>query len=188
MTRLVRGAVLVALLVLALLAVGKFLQDREVLPGAVTPTPPPNATVSAAEDGRDPKVAPSGYAQSCAAASPWGQPVTKPFVCVESPRGGDAIAPAFTIRGYAGGAFEQALVATVVAEMTNGTRVPAQDAIRVPVTYTTPAAGTPGMWQLSVNLGGLPEGDGRLHIEVFAERAQGGARIAETKLELRLQR
>ena len=184
----IRWVVLVGALVVVLLGVGKLVQDREVLPGAITPTPGPNATVPANDEGRDAKVAPSGYAQSCASGIPWGQQVTRPFICIQSPKAGDSVPAGFTLRGYAGGAFEHTLVATVVAEMANGTRVPPQGAIRVPVTYTAPDIGMPGVWQLNVNLGGLPDGEGKLHIEVFAESPKDGARIAEATLDARLQR
>lgn len=203
MARSARWLTLVALLVVVLLGMGTYLQDREAVPGKVAPVQPtsgatstvPGVTTSSvptavppSEEGRDAKVAPSAYAQSCASAFPWAQPVTKPFVCLQSPKASDPVAPTFTLRGYAGGAFENTLVVTVVAEMANGTRVPPQDAIRVPVTYTAPDVGMPGVWQLSVNLGGLPEGEGKLHIEVFAESPKDGARIASATLDARLQR
>lgn len=198
-----RWGILVALLVAVLLGVGTYLQDREAIPGRVAPVQPTTGATSTApvgtatgapstapssEDGRDAKIAPSGYAQSCASAFPWGQPVAKPFVCLQSPKASDSVTPTFTLRGYAGGAFENTLVVTVVADMAGGTRVPPQDAIRVPVTYTAPDAGMPGVWQLGVNLGGLPDGEGKLHIEVFAESPKDGSRLAWATLDARLQR
>lgn len=203
LVRSARWLILVALLVVVLLGVGTYLQNRETPPGKVAPVQPTTGATSTvpgvttttvptavppSEEGRDAKVAPSGYAQSCASAFPWGQRVPRPFVCVQAPRAGDPVAPGFVMRGYAGGAFENTLVATIVAEMANGTRVPPTNAIRVPITYTAPDVGMPGVWQLSVNLGGLPEGEGKLHVEVFAESPQDGTRIVEAKFDARLQR
>ena len=186
---LLRGAILTILLVAMLLFVGRWLQDREDIPDAVAPVQPttaPTATPGPADDGHDAKTAPRGYAESCAASHAWGTQVTKPFICIEQPKAGATVRPSFTLRGYAGGAFENTLVLSVVAEQTNGTRVPATGDIRVPVTYTAPDVGMPGVWEFNVSLGGIAPGGGTIHVEVFAESPKDGSRTMETTLELKL--
>lgn len=186
---LLRGAILTILLVALLLFVGRWLQSREDIPDAVAPVQPttaPTATPGPGDGGRDAKVAPTGYAQSCAAANPWGQQVSKPFICIEQPAGGATVRPSFTLRGYAAGAFENTLVLSVVAQQANGARVPATGDIRVPVTYTAPDIGMPGVWEFNVSLGGIAPGGGTVHVEVFAESPKDGSRMMATTLELKL--
>lgn len=187
--------ILVALLAAALLGVGIYLQRTEQVPeqaapvrptvGATSTVPTVTATViPPGAEARDPATPPSGYAQSCASAYPWGQRVSKPFVCIDTPKTGATVPTSIQLRGYAGATTEHTLMVSLVAEQVDGTRTPVAGDLRVPVTYTPPGAGMPGLWIFSITLGGLAPEQGTVHIEVFGEAS--GVRLMETKLDLTL--
>ncbi len=87
--------------------------------------------------------APAGYSSSCAAGYPWGQIVTGPFVCIQVPISGITLGSSVQLSGYAGGSFENNVVIALRDE-NNATLV--QQAL----TYTSPDAGMPGSWQLTL--------------------------------------
>jgi len=91
---------------------------------------------------------PAGYAQSCAKNVSWGKQVTKPFVCLDAPAADTHFARGarLTVRGYAGGSFENNVV-VVLWTLAGGQ--PGARVVTVPVTYTAPDVGMPGGWQVS---------------------------------------
>lgn len=197
--KLIRGAILLVVLVVVLLVVGKYLQDHETIPGKATPvlpsitgtsvgtpTPPPiSATQTSADLGQDAKTAPSGYAQSCAAAKPWGQQVSAPFVCLDAPKAGTAVPGNVTISGYAGGAFENGIVVTFYTE-SGGTRVPTTGESKFPATYTAPDVGMPGKFSINLSIGGAQHG-AVLHLGAAIESPKDGSKVAETKVDVTIQ-
>lgn len=195
--KVIRGAILVAVLVAVLLGVGKYLQDHETIPGKATPvqpsitgtsvgTPAPTPVAeSPIDQGKDPKTAPAGYAQSCAASKPWGKQVTAPFVCLDAPKAGAAVPGNVTISGYAGGAFENTLVMTFYTE-SGGTRVPTSGESKFPITYTAPDVGMPGKFTVNLNIGGAQHG-AALHLGVAIESPKDGSKVVETKVDVTIQ-
>jgi hypothetical protein len=197
--KLIRGAILIAVLVVVLLGVGKYLQDHETIPGKATPVMPsvtgtsvgtatvaPSAvaTQSPADLGKDAKTPPSGYAQSCAASKPWGQQVTAPFVCLDSPKAGSTVNSNLTISGYAGGAFENSVVLSFYTDTANG-RVPGSGESIVPLVYTAPDIGMPGKISVNISMGGATAGT--LHLTVSIKSPKDGSNVAQSTVDVKLQ-
>lgn len=141
------------------------------LPGRATPAP-------------DFAAKPAGYDQSCAASKPWGQPVSTPFICVDTPAvtSSQANGTPITLRGYAGGSFENSVVVEWVVTRADGaTSAPS----KVPQTYRAPEVGAPGAWQLNVgmNESGLPV---KVRFTAYITSAKDGARVAEASVEVEL--
>jgi len=100
---------------------------------------------------------PAGYAQSCAAAAPWGVQVSAPFVCIDAPAAGTTVPPGsdLVVSGYAGGSFES----HVLVEVGGVLAQTASDMVAtVPLTYVAPDVGMPGFWSTTIRLpaDGLP--------------------------------
>lgn len=181
----VRWVVLVGALVVVLLGVGRLVEGQPLLPQRTPPavvTATPGPTI---EEARNANKAPKFYAQSCAASHTWGKAVSTPFLCIDVPTAGATVSPVLRVQGYVGGV-SGPLTATVFNEMDDGARTPPSGDIRFPVEPVGPGAGMPALWEANVSLGGLPEGQGKLHIEVFAEDGSG-KRIIEAKLDVRMQ-
>ena len=90
---------------------------------------------------------PAGYAASCASTFPWAKQVTRPFVCFEEPKAGATVnrGSVLTVRGYAGGSFENNVVVEV--RLVNASGVLAGSTlVQMPVTYVAPDSGMPGFW------------------------------------------
>jgi hypothetical protein len=104
-----------------------------------SPTPPPTSTPSPTST----PTGPAGYSTSCAAGYPWNLVVAGPFVCIQSPISGITIGTSQALSGYAGGSFENNLVIAVRDE-NNATL------LSVPLTYTSPDAGKPGTWSVTL--------------------------------------
>ncbi len=118
---------------------------------STTPTTAPTATstaiatstVIASPTPTSTSTAPAGYSTSCAAGYPWGQIVTGPFVCIQSPISGVTLGVSVSLSGYAGGSFENNVVIALRDE-NNATLL--QQAL----TYTSPNPGMPGSWLLTL--------------------------------------
>jgi hypothetical protein len=181
----VRWVVLVGALVVVLLGVGRLVEGQPLLPqrtppAAATPTPGPTT-----EEARNANKAPKFYAQSCAASHAWAKPVTTPFLCIDVPKSDGTVSPTLRLQGYVGGV-NGPLTAAVFNEMDDGARTPPSGDIRFPIEPVGPGTGMPALWESNIGLGGLPAGQGKLHIEVFAEDASG-KRTVEAKLDVRMQ-
>ncbi len=154
------------------------------VPLTATPTPTSPAPGTPPTANSDPRVAPTGYTDSCASASPWGQQVRHPFVCIEAPRAGGEVAPLFMVRGYAGGSFENNVVIEWQVEGAGGVL---SAPTRVPITYAAPDIGMPGGWHLTVNLGGGVQPNGsRIRLLTYFESPEDGRRMAEAVREFRV--
>ncbi len=151
---------------------------------AVTSTSPATSTATStstatvAPTATSTPAGPAGYAASCAAGYPWGQPVTGPFVCIQSPAGVATLGSSVALSGYAGGSFENNVVIEIRDQ--NDVRLGGQ-----PVTYSAPEVGTPGSWQLTLPVPpGQPSGSpGR--IVAFFSSARDGGIVALDSIEVR---
>lgn len=128
---------------------------------------------------------PAGYANSCAATHPWGRQVTVAFVCIEQPIRGASVARGapLTVRGYAGGSFENNVVVEV--RLVNASGVLAGSTlVQMPVTYVAPDSGMPGFWQAVLNIPAGQPSNARV-ISHF-ESPRDGARVAEASVDIAL--
>jgi len=181
----VRWVALVGVLVVVLLGVGRLVEGQPLLPQRTPPavvTPTPGPTI---EEARNANKAPKFYAQSCAASHTWGKAVSAPFLCIDAPKADATVTPTLRLQGYVGGV-NGPLIAAVFNEMDDGARTPPSGDIRFPIEPVGPGPGMPALWESTISLGGLPAGQGTLHIEVFAEDGSG-KRTVEAKLDVRMQ-
>ncbi len=128
---------------------------------------------------------PAGYANSCAAAHPWGRQVTVAFVCVEQPTRGASVnrGGPLTVRGYAGGSFENNVVVEV--RLVNASGVLAGSTlVQMPVTYVAPDSGMPGFWQAVLNISAGQPSNAR--VIAHFESPRDGARVAEASVDIAL--
>lgn len=146
----------------------------------------PGITAPAKTPTPDPFAKPAGYEQSCAASHPWGNQVSAPFVCIDAPPHGTSVAGGtpISLRGYAGGSFENNVVVEWVVTRADGSR-PGGPPTRIPQTYAAPDLGMPGAWQLNVavNETGLPV---KVRFTAFFESPKDGARMAQASVEVEL--
>lgn len=129
---------------------------------------------------------PAGYAASCASAFPWAKQVTRPFVCFEEPKAGAVVnrGNVLTVRGYAGGSFENNVVVEV--RTVNASGVMASGTMfKMPTTYVAPDAGMPGFWQLTFTLpaSGQPS---NARVIAYFESPRDGSRVAEASVDIAL--
>jgi hypothetical protein len=182
--RLVRFAVATLVLAGALVAFGTWRERTASPPPAATAAPPAPAPASSPPP--DQRAKPAGYDQSCAAAQPWGQQVRAPFVCIDAPATGTSVANGspFTVRGYAGGSFENNVVVEWRVTRADGS-TQAGPPPHIALTYAAPDVGMPGAWQLNlgINETGLPV---RVRFTAFFESPKDGARVAEASVEVEL--
>lgn len=122
--------------------------------------------------------APDGYRSSCAAGYPWGEAVSGPFVCIETPDSGVALEDSVRVTGYAGGSFEN----NVIVEIRDANNV---TLAQQPVTYEAPALGMPGAWETTMPVPpGQPfDAAGRL-VARFDSPRDGGT-VALDSIEVR---
>ncbi len=163
-------------------------------PPSTTATSRPSATASPKAGSAtpiaapfDPDAEPQGYAQSCAAAFPWGRQVTRGFVCIESPyvlqRTPQGVLTGVLVQGYAGGSFENNVVVDLVELAVDGSV--ARTLAREALTYRAPDAGMPGAWSVSLQLSSSgPPPTGRLRVVAHFESPRDGARVAEDSMDL----
>jgi hypothetical protein len=153
---------------------GTLLKVPGITAPAKTPTPNPFAK-------------PAGYEQSCAAAHPWGQQVSRPFICLDAPASGTRVpnGTPFTLRGYAGGSFENSVVVEWRVTRADGTTA-AGAPQRMSLTYTAPDLGMPGAWQVNIGMNetGLPA---RVALTAYFTSPKDGARVAEVSTEVVLE-
>ena len=127
---------------------------------------------------------PPGYATSCAAAYPWGKQVTKAFVCFEQPSKGASVnrGGTLTVRGYAGGSFENNVVVEVRTVSASGELAPGT-IVKMPTTYIAPDAGMPGFWQLIFTLpaSGQPS---NARVIAYFESPRDGSRVTEASVDI----
>jgi hypothetical protein len=160
--------------------------------GSATPTPAatntarPSSTATATATPRatntpaatSAPAAPAGYTTSCAAGYPWGQTLSGPFVCIESPAGVSTLGSTVALSGYAGGSFEN----SVVIEIRDENDVPIA---QQPLTYTAPEIGTPGSWQVTLPMPpGQPSGAAGRIVAFFGSPRDGGI-LALDSIEVR---
>lgn len=150
-----------------------------------TATPTATATAAPFPTGPAGPTPPAGYATSCAASHPWGRQVTTAFVCIEQPVRGASVTrgTALTVRGYAGGSFENNVVVEV--RLVNASGVMASTPlVMMPQTYVAPDAGMPGYWQVVLN---IPAGQpSAARVIAHFESPRDGARVAEATVDINL--
>ncbi|MCC6237229.1 MAG: hypothetical protein IT299_06610 [Dehalococcoidia bacterium] len=157
------------------------------------PTPSPSASALAGSPTPiviplDPDAEPPGYARSCAAEFPWGRQVTRGFVCIEPSYGlakdRSGALTALTIRGYAGGSFENNVVVDLVEIAPDGST--GRLVVRAPLTYRSPEIGMPGAWTIElVPTPPLPAPLPLLRVVAHFESPRDGSRVAEATLDLK---
>jgi hypothetical protein len=152
-----------------------------------SPTATPTATATAAPFPTGPAgpTPPAAYATSCAASHPWGRQVTRPFVCIEQPAGGASIARGgtLTVRGYAGGSFENNVVVEVRLVNASGVMA-ATPLVQMPQIYVAPDAGMPGYWQAVLTIPAGPASAAR--VIAHFESPRDGSRVAEASIDISL--
>ncbi len=150
-----------------------------------TTTPTAAATAAPFPTGPAGPTPPAGYAASCAASHPWGRQVTAAFVCIEQPARGASVTrgTALTVRGYAGGSFENNVVVEV--RLVNASGVMASTPlVMMPQTYVAPDSGMPGYWQAVLN---IPAGQASAaRVIAHFESPRDGSRVAEASVDINL--
>lgn len=105
------------------------------------------------------------------------------FVCIEQPTRGTSVTRGspLTVRGYAGGSFENNVVVEVW--LVNASGVMASGTlVQMPVTYVAPDSGMPGFWQAVFNIpAGQPSNARRV---AHFESPRDGARVAEASVDI----
>ena len=121
-------------------------------PTSAAPSSPSPAGTVTATPSAPAADSPEGYESSCAAAFPWGRQVTRGFVCIDSSYGSGGPTPttlsSVTIRGYAGGSFENNVVVDLVRVAPDGSS--GALLARKALTYTAPEIGMPGSWAVDL--------------------------------------
>jgi hypothetical protein len=143
-----------------------------------TSTATSTATTPATATGTSTPSAPAGYSTSCAAGYPWGQVVTGPFVCIQSPISGITLGSSVQLSGYAGGSFENNVVVALRDE-NNATLV------NQPLTYTAPGVGMPGSWQVTLSVPSGPPSNSPGRIVVYFTSPRDGQVVALDSIEVR---
>ncbi|RLT38137.1 MAG: hypothetical protein DWI58_15930 [Chloroflexi bacterium] len=150
-----------------------------------SPTATATQTPTAFPTGPAGPTPPAGYASSCAGTHPWGRQVTVAFVCIEQPTRGASVArgTTLTVRGYAGGSFENNVVVEV--RLVNASGVLAGSTLaHMPVTYVAPDMGMPGFWQAVLT---IPAGQpSNARVIAHFESPKDGARVAEASVDIAL--
>lgn len=150
-----------------------------------TSSPTASATPTAFPTGPAGPTPPAGYASSCASTFPWGKQVSRPFVCIEVPARGATVArgSSLTVRGYAGGSFENNVVVEV--RLVNASGVLASTPlVQMPQTYVAPDAGMPGYWQAVFTIPAGQPSDAR--VIAHFESPRDGERVAEASVDIHL--
>lgn len=152
---------------------------------SATTTPTASATPTAFPTGPAGPTPPAGYATSCASAFPWGRQVTRPFVCIEQPAKGATVnrGGTLTVRGYAGGSFENNVVVEVRLVNASGV-LAATPLVQMPQTYVAPDSGMPGFWQAVFT---IPAGQpSNARVIAHFESPRDGERVAEATVDISL--
>lgn len=150
--------------------------------GAATPPvvlPSPSSTPSRPAPGQG---APTGYAQSCAKDVPWGVQVSQPFLCLDGPTPGARVArgAAVTVRGWAGGSFEN----NVVLELWSlEDRQPKARLVQVPVTYDALDLGMPGGFERAITVPATAP-SGPMRITAHFDSPRDGAVVRSASVDI----
>ncbi len=143
-----------------------------------SPTPSPSAAPTSPAG----RIAPAGYAQSCARDIPWGVQVTKPFICLEGPVAGTHVTggASIIVSGYAGGSFESNVVTEVRALID---REPGVRLASVASTYSAPDVGMPGAWRVTLSIpASAPVGAAR--VIAHFDNPRDGSVVAQAMVDI----